>query len=82
MYFNKYKVYKQLGKLVKLTKIHKLGDTSIHLNFLYIFFTEYLLKLFTVSCLSFWKSFIVKTILLPDEKQQPHCLIILDLHAG
>lgn len=39
VYFNKDKVHKQLGKLVeKLTKIHKLGATSVHLNFLYFIF--------------------------------------------
>ena len=39
LYYKKYKVYKQLGKLVeKLTKIHELRDTSGHPNFLYFFF--------------------------------------------
>ena len=40
VYFNKYKVYKQLGKLgEELTKIHKLWEViSAHLNFLYSFF--------------------------------------------
>lgn len=44
--------YKRFGKFVKkLTKIHKLGNLSVHLNFLY-FFTEYLLKhlMYNFSC--------------------------------
>lgn len=78
VYYKKYKVYKQLSKLMKkLTKIHELRDTSGHPNFLYFFFFFYRIFVKLASCtishLSLRKYFIVKTILLSDDKKQPPC---------